>query len=65
MPIPVASPEPRVRVENPWFPQRRSTLGCEPLLAFYDFPAEHWIHLKTTNLISVNRLWEACVAGAA
>jgi len=19
------------------------------LLAFYDFPAEHWIHLRTTN----------------
>jgi len=24
---------------------------AEPLLAFYDFPAEHWIHLKTTNPI--------------
>jgi transposase-like protein len=23
----------------------------EPLLAFYDFPAEHWQHLKTTNPI--------------
>ena len=23
----------------------------EPLLAFYDFPAEHWLHLKTTNPI--------------
>lgn len=23
----------------------------EPLLAFNDFPAEHWIHLKTTNPI--------------
>jgi transposase-like protein len=23
----------------------------EPLLAFVDFPAEHWIHLKTTNPI--------------
>jgi putative transposase len=23
----------------------------EPLLAFFDFPAEHWIHLKTTNPI--------------
>ena len=22
---------------------------AEPLLAFYDFPAEHWIHLKTTD----------------
>ena len=24
---------------------------AEPLLAFYNFPAEHWIHLKTTNPI--------------
>jgi putative transposase len=24
---------------------------AEPLLAFYDFPAEHWIHLKTSNPI--------------
>jgi putative transposase len=24
---------------------------AEVLLAFYDFPAEHWIHLKTTNPI--------------
>ena len=23
----------------------------EPLLAFFDYPAEHWIHLKTTNPI--------------
>ena len=23
----------------------------EELLAFYDFPAEHWIHLRTTNRI--------------
>ena len=23
----------------------------EPPLAFYDFPAEHWLHLKTTNPI--------------
>jgi len=23
----------------------------EPLLAFYDFPAEHWIHIRTTNPI--------------
>jgi transposase-like protein len=23
----------------------------DALLAFYDFPAEHWIHLKTTNPI--------------
>jgi len=23
----------------------------DPLLAFFEFPAEHWIHLKTTNPI--------------
>ena len=23
----------------------------DPLLAFYDFPAEHWIHIRTTNPI--------------
>ena len=23
----------------------------EPLLAFYDFPAEHWEHLRTSNVI--------------
>ena len=24
---------------------------CEALLAFYDFPAEHWDHLRTSNPI--------------
>ncbi len=28
----------------------------DPLLAFFDFPAEHWIHLKTTNPIWVDVL---------
>jgi len=27
------------------------TSDREVLLAFYDFPAEHWIHLRTTNPI--------------
>jgi transposase-like protein len=27
------------------------TDGLERLLAFYDYPAEHWIHLRTTNPI--------------
>lgn len=27
------------------------TKGKEELLAFYDFPAEHWIHLRTSNPI--------------
>lgn len=29
----------------------RITEDREELLAFYDFPAEHWIHLRTTNPI--------------
>jgi hypothetical protein len=32
------------------------TKDREALLAFYDFPAEHWKHLRTTNVI------ESCVA---
>ncbi len=23
----------------------------ESLLAFYDFPAQHWVHIRTTNVI--------------
>jgi transposase-like protein len=38
---------------------------AEPLLAFYDFPAEHWIHLKTTNPIWVNRPEEGQLRAAA
>ncbi len=30
---------------------RKVTEGLDVLLAFYDFPAEHWIHLRTTNPI--------------
>jgi len=30
---------------------RKITEDVEELLAFYDFPAEHWIHLRTTNPI--------------
>jgi transposase-like protein len=25
------------------------TDGLDELLAFYDYPAEHWVHLRTTN----------------
>jgi transposase-like protein len=35
------------------------------LLAFYDYPAEHWIHLRTTNPISVNRPLQRGLAVAA
>jgi transposase-like protein len=37
----------------------------EVLLRFYDYPAEHWIHLKTSNPISVNRLERALRSQAA
>jgi hypothetical protein len=29
------------------------TDDVEELLAFYDFPAEHWVHLRTTNPIVI------------
>ena len=39
-----------------WGVKYDKAVGCltkdrEPLLAFYDFPAEHWKHLRTTNVI--------------
>lgn len=30
---------------------KKITGDIEVLLAFYDYPAEHWIHLRTTNPI--------------
>jgi hypothetical protein len=27
----------------------------DPLLTFYDFPAEHWKHLRTPNIIDRDR----------
>ncbi len=30
---------------------RKITGKLDTLLAFYDFPAEHWVHLRTTNPI--------------
>jgi transposase-like protein len=41
------------------------TDDLDVLLAFYDYPAEHWIHLRTTNPISVNRLRQQRLAVAA
>ncbi len=37
----------------PKYPKATEKLikDCEALLAFYDFPAEHWAHLRTTNPI--------------
>src|SRR5207237_6936609 len=29
----------------------RRVKNCDSLLTFYDFPAEHWIHIRTTNPI--------------
>ncbi len=28
----------------------------DELLAFYDYPAEHWVHLRTTNPIVISSL---------
>ena len=30
---------------------KKITDDIDELLAFYDFPAEHWVHLRTTNPI--------------
>jgi hypothetical protein len=32
----------------------RARDGCHPLLAFYDFPAEHWKHLRTSETSEPN-----------
>ena len=34
------------------------TDDAETLLTFFEYPAEHWQHLRTTNPISVNRPWD-------
>ena len=39
------------------------TDDVDQLLAFYDFPAEHWVHLRTTNPIS-SRPSRPCATGA-
>ncbi len=44
---------------------KKITDELDVLLAFYDFPIEHWLHLRTTNPISVNRPREARLAEAA
>jgi hypothetical protein len=36
---------------NKWPKAAKITDDLDVLLAFYDFPAEHWIHLRTTNPI--------------
>jgi hypothetical protein len=37
----------------PGHPPQRDWIHAEALLTFYDFPAEHWLHLKTSNPIWV------------
>jgi transposase-like protein len=41
------------------------TDNVDVLLEFYNYPAEHWIHLRTTNPIWVNRPLETRLAEAA
>ena len=42
-----------VRSFSPKYPKAVECLlkDREGLLAFYDFPAEHWVHIRTTNVI--------------
>ena len=37
----------------------------EDFLTFYDFPEEHWLHLRTSNPIWVIRPWGTDMARAA
>jgi transposase-like protein len=41
------------------------TDDAEELLAFFDYPCEHWVHLRTTNPIWVNRPGRGRLADAA
>ncbi|OLM27914.1 Mobile element protein [Pseudonocardia sp. Ae717_Ps2] len=41
----------RLRGQSSARPWRRSVTTLDELLAFYDFPAEHWQYLRTTNPI--------------
>ncbi len=41
------------------------TGDLDQLLAFYDYPAEHWVHLRTANPIWVNRPGRGRLADAA
>jgi putative transposase len=47
---------------------KKITDDVDELLAFYDFPAEHWVHLRTTNPIestfSTVKLWTKVTRGA-
>src|SRR2546425_707651 len=48
-------PRPRMR-SQPWGVKYDSAVDCltkdrDALLAFYDFPAKHWNHLRTSNVV--------------
>ena len=44
---------------------RKISDDLDVLLAFYDFPAERWKHLRTTNAISVNRPERSVTGGGS
>ena len=41
-------------------PVAKITDDLEELLAVYDYPAEHWVHLRTTNPIVISSLCYGC-----
>ena len=55
---------------QPKYPKAAACLAAdrEPLLTFFAFPADHWIHLRTTNVIespfATVRLRQAVTKGA-
>ena len=38
---------------RPWYPKAVDVLedDWERMVAFYDFPEDHWKHLRTTNVV--------------
>jgi transposase-like protein len=48
-----STPPGRSRISPPSIPKATTKITNEldTLLAFYDYPVEHWIHLRTTNPI--------------
>src|SRR5580765_6766272 len=39
--------------------------NADVLLEFYRYPAEHWVHLRTTNPIVILSRWQICLSDLA
>ena len=52
--MPVPPPKPSTPSSTAKWPKAAERISddLDQLLRFYDFPAEHWVHLETTNTIA-------------